>query len=89
MLYSIADFKNKQVVSVETGTVLGYVGEIEIDTDSGKVANLIIFGRQKLYGMLGREDDIQIPWENIEVIGEETVLVKGAVLYKNYKRKSL
>ena len=56
---------------------------------NGIWSNLIIFGRQKLFGTLGREDDIQIPWENIEVIGEETVLVKGAVLYKNYKRKSL
>lgn len=89
LIYNIADFKNKQVVSMETGTVLGFIGELEIDTKTGSVANMVIFGRQKLFGVLGREEDINIPWENIEVIGEETVLVKGPVTIRSSKRKSL
>lgn len=89
MIYNVADFKNKQVVSMETGTVLGFIGELEIDITTGTVANIVIFGKQKLYGVLGREEDIQIPWSNIEVIGEETVLVKGPIVFKNIKRKSL
>lgn len=88
MLYTIANFRNKQVVSVETGTVIGFVGDLEIETETGKVANLIIFGKNKLFGALGREDDIQIPWSNIEVVGDETVLVKGSFIFKNSKRKS-
>jgi len=74
---------------VETGTVLGFVSELEIDTETGSVANIIIFGKQRLFGVLGREEDIQIPWQNIEVIGNETVLVKGPITVKNIKRKSL
>ena len=74
---------------METGTVLGFIGELEIDTKTGSVANMVIFGRQKLFGVLGREEDINIPWENIEVIGEETVLVKGPVTIRSSKRKSL
>lgn len=89
LIYNVADFKNKQVVSMETGTVLGFIGELEIDITTGTVANIVIFGKQKLYGVLGREEDIQIPWSNIEVIGEETVLVKGPIVFKNIKRKSL
>lgn len=89
MIYNVADFKNKQVVSTETGAVIGYVGELEIDTDTGSVANIVIFGKQRLYGILGREEDIIIPWSNIEVIGDETVLIKGPVTLKNSNRKSL
>lgn len=89
LLYTISDFRNKQAVSVETGTVLGFIGDLEIDTENGNVANLVIYGKQKLFGALGREEDICIPWSSIEVIGEETVLVKGAFNYRNYKRKSL
>ena len=89
MIYNVADLKNKQVVGMETGTVLGFIGELEIDITTGSVANIVIFGKQKLYGVLGREEDIQIPWSNISVIGEETVLVKGPVVFKNSKRKSL
>lgn len=74
---------------METGTVLGFVSELEIDTETGSVANIIIFGKQRLFGVLGREEDIQIPWQNIEVIGNETVLVKGPITVKNIKRKSL
>ncbi len=89
MLYNVADFKNKQVVSTETGAVIGYVGELEIDTDTGSVANIVIFGKQRLMGILGREEDVMIPWSNIEVIGDETVLIKGPILTKNLVRKSL
>lgn len=89
MIYNVADFKNKQVVSTETGAVIGYVGELEIDTDTGSVANIVVFGKLRLYGILGREEDIMIPWSNIEVIGEETVLIKGPILAKNSVRKSL
>ncbi|MEE0946327.1 MAG: YlmC/YmxH family sporulation protein [Acutalibacteraceae bacterium] len=85
MIYNVADFKNKQVVSTENGSVVGYVGEIEIDTQTGSVANIVIFGKQKLYGILGREDDIVIPWSNIVVIGDETVLIKGIVTQRPRK----
>ena len=32
-------------------------------------------GRQRFLGLIGREEDIVIPWSEIEVIGQETVLV--------------
>lgn len=89
LLYTITQFKNKQAVSVETGEVLGFIGDLEIDCEKGTVANLVIYGKQKLLGLLSRDDDIYIPWSGIEVIGEETVLVKGALNYKNSKRKTL
>ncbi len=74
---------------MDTGAVLGPIGDLEIDCDSGTVANLIIYGKQKLFGAFGREEDICIPWASIEVIGEETVLVKGAFTYRNVKRKNI
>ena len=89
MLYNIEDFKNKQIVSVETGAVLGFISELEIDTETGGVVNIIVFGKPKLFGVLGREEDVEIPWQNIEVIGSETILVKGPITVKKTKRKSL
>lgn len=74
---------------MDTGAVLGVVGDLEIDCDNGTVANLIIYGKQKLFGAFGKEEDICIPWSAIEVIGEETVLVKGAFSYRSAKRKNI
>ena len=71
----IAEFRNKQVVCVKNGCVLGYVSDVEIDTLNGRLEAIVILGRLRLFGLLGREEDIIIPWSEIDVIGKETVLV--------------
>ena len=71
----IADLRNKQVVCVKNGCVLGFISDVEIDTESGNINALVIFGRPRFLGVLGREEDIVIPWNEINVIGQETVLV--------------
>ena len=75
MLCRIDELKNKQVVCVKNGCVLGLVSDIELDTQSGNLTAIIIFGRYKVLGLFGRSDDIVIPWKDIEVIGDETILV--------------
>ncbi len=40
-----------------------------------KLVSIIIYGRLKWFGLLGRCDDICIKWEDIQVIGEDTILV--------------
>ena len=76
MIQRIAELKNLQVVCVENGNILGYVGDIELDTTNGKLSSIVIYGKSKGLGIFGREDDIIIPWENITIIGDETILVK-------------
>ena len=71
----IADLRTKQEVCVKNGCVLGYISDVEINTTSGRIDNIVIFGRLRLFGLLGRDEDIIIPWSEIEVIGRETVLV--------------
>lgn len=74
----IEELRNKQVVCVHTGDVLGYVSDIEIDSKSGKLQSLVIFGKTRVLGLFGKSEDIIIPWDDIEVIGQETVLVKSS-----------
>ncbi len=76
MLSRISDIRNKQIVCVKNGCVLGYPGDVEFSCPDGKAESLIIQGRARLLGLLGREEDIIIPWNEIEVIGQETILVK-------------
>lgn len=73
----IAELRNKQVVCVKNGKVLGYISDIELDTQSGSLISLIIYGRPRFLGLFGKTEDIVIPWNDIEVIGPETVLVKS------------
>jgi len=71
----VVDLRFRDVINIKDGCRLGCVNDIEIDTCSARVLCIVIFGRPKCFGLLGREEDIIIPWDNIEVIGEDTVLV--------------
>ncbi len=75
MISRIADLKNKQLVCMSDGTVLGFLGDVEFDVTNGKITSFIIYGRLRLFGLFGREEDIRIPFEEISVIGNETILV--------------
>lgn len=72
----IADLRYKEVISVEDGSRYGYVGDMEIDLDSGQVQALVVPGRRRLFGLLGREEDRCIPWSAVRRFGEDIILVE-------------
>lgn len=78
MCSRLDELRNKQVVCVHTGDVLGYVSDIEFDVADGKLCALVIYGKNRAFGLLGKYQDIIIPWEDIELIGAQTVLVKNS-----------
>lgn len=71
----ISELRDKQVVCVSSGIALGPICDVEVDTNSGRLVSIIIFGRCRCMGLFGREEDIIIPWNEIKVIGPDTVLV--------------
>lgn len=71
----LGELKIKEVIGVNNGNRFGYVGDVELDPDSGRVLGLIIPGRLRLLGLLGREKPVIIPWHAIRRFGEDTVLV--------------
>lgn len=87
MVYSFNDIKCKEVINVRNGCRLGYPDDIEFENCTAKICKLIIFGRPKFFGLFGREDDVCIRWGDIEVIGEDTILVTCEVpSYSTNKR---
>ena len=54
---------------------LGYIDDIEVNTSDKTLLSLIIYGRPRALGMFGRDEDIIIKCENIQLIGEDTILV--------------
>lgn len=82
----IADMRHKEVINTKDGTRIGYVCDVEIDTVTARVLSLVIYGRLRFFGLLGREDDIIIKWQDIEVIGDETILVCYNDFYRVKKK---
>ena len=58
----LAQLRYKEVVSVSDGSRFGFVGDMEVDLDTGRVTALVVPGRLRLLGLLGREEDRYIPW---------------------------
>ena len=72
----IADLRYKEVVSVSDGSRFGFVGDMEVDLESGQVQALVVPGRLRLFGLLGREEERRIPWEMVRRFGEDIILVE-------------
>ena len=72
----IVDLRNKEVINIKNGARLGYVSDVEVDTCDARLVAIVIYGRARLFGLLGREDDCIIDWCDIEIIGEDSILVK-------------
>ncbi|MGO5022019.1 YlmC/YmxH family sporulation protein [Lawsonibacter sp. LCP25S3_G6] len=72
----IAELRYKEVISVEDGSRFGFVGDMEVDLDSGQVRALVVPGRRRLFGLLGREEDRYIPWNAVRRFGEDIILVE-------------
>ena len=89
MICTVTDLKYKDVINIKDGTRLGAVCDVEIDTQTSKIISLIIYGRYKLFGLFFKDDDIIIPWNAIEVIGEDTILVCHDMVVKRPRKKSV
>lgn len=72
----ILDMGYKEVIDLRDGARLGYVGDVEIDIETGRVQSMVIPGRLRFFGLLGREAERVVPWEDIEKIGEDIILVR-------------
>lgn len=75
MFCRITELHNKEVINVSDGTRLGCVDDVEVDTHTAQLTAIVLHGRPKMLGIMGCEEDTVIPWKDIEVIGEETILV--------------
>ena len=72
----LAQLRYKEVVSVSDGSRFGFVGDMEVDLDTGKVTALVVPGRLRLLGLLGREADRYVPWEAVRRFGQDIILVE-------------
>ena len=76
------DLREKDVINVCNGQKLGCVFELEIDTDCGKVTALIVGGESLSCLLFGR-NRIRVPWDKIQRIGKDTILVDMPLLSQN------
>ncbi len=76
MKMTIGELRCKEVINVSDGSRYGYVGDAEVDLDTGQIRALIVPGRLRLFGLLGREPQQIFPWPAVRRFGEDIILVE-------------
>jgi len=71
-----SDFKQKEVINISDGRRLGFVSDVEVNLEDGRVEAIIVPAVGRFFGILGKENEFVIPWERIRKIGEDIILVE-------------
>ncbi len=93
----ISDLRMREVVNVADGRRLGPIKDIDIDLEEGSINAIVLPGHGggtgRLMGIIGREEELVVPWEKVRKIGVDVILVDlsfnlpGAELHGGFKEK--
>ena len=87
MISYFSELRYKEVIDIRSGKRLGYVCDAELDDAEGRLTSLIVPGKAKLFGILGREDDYVLPWKSIARIGPDIILIEAETVERRRKRE--
>jgi YlmC/YmxH family sporulation protein len=71
----IYELRQKEIINIKDGSRYGYVADMEIDEEEGRIKKIIVPGPARIFGVFGREQEYHIPWDCIKQIGEDIILV--------------
>lgn len=78
-MYTLRDICRRNVVNLEKGVIIGTVDDIVFDEKNARIEALLIYGRARLFGLLGRDSDVRIPWNEVISFGRDVIMVSTAV----------
>ena len=73
----LSDLRYREVINISTGARLGFVSDVVLDLNAGRIAALIVPGPARFFGIFGRESDYVLPWEAITQMGSDIILIDG------------
>ena len=72
----LCELKQKEVINICTCKSLGCPADVDIDCKSGCIIALIVPGPGRICGLFGRETECIIPWECVNQVGDDIILVE-------------
>lgn len=76
---TLEELHHKDVIQTRTGANLGRADDLAFSPETGRIEGLILHGRPRLFGLLGRQEDITLPWGDLAQWGEDVILVNTEV----------
>ena len=87
MICSFCALRDKEVINVRDGKKLGCVIDVDFDVPTGRICRLILPPPGKLAFFSSSKNNLYIPWDRIEKIGNDTILVRCADIIIPKKEK--
>ena len=69
------DLRCKEVINISDGCRLGFVSDVDIRVPEGQVIAIVVNGPWRFFGLFGRGEEFYIPWECIQRIGDDIILI--------------
>lgn len=76
MAERLVDLQKKEVINILDGKRLGFLYDVEIDLQTGKIGSVIVPGRYRFFGLFGRGEEHIISYEDIKKVGDDIILVE-------------
>ncbi|MBR5227032.1 MAG: YlmC/YmxH family sporulation protein [Clostridia bacterium] len=70
------DFRQKEVIDIVTGKILGFVVDVDAEFNAGAIKNIVVAQTANFFRSMTGKNNITIPWNKIKLIGEDVILVE-------------
>lgn len=77
---TLHDLSEKDVIQIKTGENLGRIDDVIFDEGTARLQSVVLRGRSHLFGLMGYDEDLIIPWEALKNIGADVVMVDAEPL---------
>ncbi len=75
MALKFSDLQCKEVICIQTGQRLGFVSDVLVELPQGTVQAIVVPGPCRMWGLAPGREDYILPWNCIQKIGPDIVLV--------------
>ncbi len=69
------DLKQKRVIDVDTAEAIGFIRDMDIDFETGKIRSVTI-PQKGVFGIFSGGKNVTVPWDRVVAIGSEFVIIK-------------
>lgn len=88
-MVSTQDIRNKEIINISDGKSLGFVSDIELNLEKGRIEAIIVPAQRGFFNLFSKENEYIIKWKDIRKIGEDVILVELPAFYspeENYDK---
>lgn len=87
MQFRFRDLRRKEVININDGSRLGPVADVDLRAPEGQIVAIVVYGPARFFGLFGRGEEFYVPWDCIQRIGDDIILIDKPFQRREPERK--